>query len=105
MTTIFLVAPNRQQADYWLRQFGTPWRGPDHRVVFLSMDRHRDEHRPPTSPHGATQRLHGHRWRDGDEFLIVGDHGLMHPEEIRYVARYLMVPEDVLAVELQAAFG
>lgn len=91
---IYVFGKKRDEVGFWLREFGTSdlWDDPELRIVLLSN--HRDFY-----------RIHGYRWQEGDEFLVVGDILRSDRPEIEYRARFIGVPEDILDRELKANLG
>lgn len=91
---IYVVAPDRQQAGDWLREFGKSdqWDDPEIRVICVANGR-------------DFYRIHGYRWQDGDEFVVTGRIDLTCEMEACYIARYIGVPEELLEERMVEARG
>lgn len=93
---LYVFAPTHQQARYWLEEFGTHPRDREVRIVVA----------PFRKSHEGTAdwmlRIHGMRWEDGDELLLVGDPMALDQVDVLRACRYLQVPDDLLDRELAA---
>lgn len=99
METIYVLAPNHQQAVYWLKEFGTNPRGRNVIVVPAPRRRAGTSDDLPSPP----DKLRGRRWQEGDEFLIVGNEDDLDWSVVCATANWLDVPHEEFCREREAA--